>query len=323
MPARVTAVRALLATVVTLLALLPLAAPALAGDATVRIGDALDPMTLRIRPGTTVTWVNESGDRHRMRSYAGPAEFDSGNLEPGESFRVTFHREGTWRYLDERDDDDRSYWGVITVSGADSGGSTDPGAGEPSTTPVPDAILMAGRAFRPRAVTIDAGTTLRWRNDDDREHTVTARDGGFNSGVMGTGESWTKRFPTPGTFAYLCAIHPEMTGTITVRSTGGGPAPTPKPTAPPAASGSPSPSPSASGSTGASPTPSPEAAIAGGGSDGMPATTGAAPAAGLTTAAASEPVSADSVARAGLVVLLSLGAILVFARLLGAAVGPA
>ena len=90
---------------------------------------------------------------------------------------------------------------------------------------------MADRAFRPRAVTVDAGTTVRWRNNDDREHTVTATDRSFGSGVMSTGEAFSTRLSNPGTFSYLCAIHPEMTGTITVRGgSGSDPAPTPKPT---------------------------------------------------------------------------------------------
>jgi plastocyanin len=36
---------------------------------------------------------------------------------------------------------------------------------------------MPGRAFGPSAVTIAAVGTVEWRNDDDREHTVTAMGG--------------------------------------------------------------------------------------------------------------------------------------------------
>src|SRR5688572_24093818 len=88
MPFRIpAAARAALAALAVLLVLLPaVAAPVLAADATVHIRDGgLDPMRLVVAPGTTVTWVNDASDRHRMRSHSGPTEFDSGNLEPGES----------------------------------------------------------------------------------------------------------------------------------------------------------------------------------------------------------------------------------------------
>jgi plastocyanin len=231
------AARAGLAALAALLILLPaVAAPVLAVDATVRIRDGvLDPMRLVVAPGTTVTWVNDAGDRHRMRSQSGPTEFDSGNLEPGESFSVMFTREGTWSYLDERDDDDSSYWGTVVVrEGAPSGDGGSGGGGGTNPAPAPEAITMADRAFRPRSITVDAGATVRWRNDDDREHTVTSTDRAFDSGVLNPGQAFSTTLATAGTYSYLCAIHPEMTGSITVRGdsgggSGGGAAPTPKP----------------------------------------------------------------------------------------------
>ena len=232
MPVRVRAVlRAMLATLFSLLVLLPaIAVPALAADVTVRIDDNLDPARLSIRPGSTVTWVNESGDRHRMRSQTGPTEFDSGNMEPGDTFTVTFRREGRWTYLDERDDDDSRYWGTIVVT-EDADPAPTPGPGETTAPSTPDVITIGDRVFRPRSVTVDAGTTVKWRNSDDREHTVTATDRSFNSGVMDTGEAFSTKLSSPGTYDYLCAIHPEMTGSITVRGgSGSNPAPTPKPT---------------------------------------------------------------------------------------------
>ena len=106
---------------------------------------------------------------------------------------------------------------------------------------------MAGRAFSPSTVTIAAGGSVTFRNDDDRAHTVTANDGAFNSGTIGEGGSWKRTFKEAGTFSYLCAIHPEMTGKVVVKGSGGSgdrrllrlrppsqsrqPTPTPKPAA--------------------------------------------------------------------------------------------
>ena len=91
---------------------------------------------------------------------------------------------------------------------------------------------MAGRAFSPATVTIAAGGSVTFRNDDDRAHTVTAKDGAFNSGTIAEGGSWKRTFKQAGTFSYLCAIHPEMTGKVVVKGSGGSaaaPAATPKP----------------------------------------------------------------------------------------------
>jgi plastocyanin len=109
------------------------------------------------------------------------------------------------------------------------------GGGSTSATSSSASVSMAGRAFSPGSVTIAAGGTVTFRNDDDRAHTVTANDGAFNSGPIGEGGSWKRTFKQAGTFSYLCAIHPEMTGEVVVKGSSGSagsaaaPANTPKP----------------------------------------------------------------------------------------------
>jgi plastocyanin len=250
--------RSIAALLVTFAVLGPRAtAPAYAASTTVHIGDALDPASVTITPGSTVTWVNDSGNRHRLRSTSGPVEFDSGDLDAGATFTFTFAAVGTWQYRDERNKDLSNYWGTVTVSSAPTPGPTlaptlPPGATPPPATSTPPSppgdILMAGRAFSPPTLTVDAGTLVRWRNNDGREHTVTANDRSFDSGLMPVGATFVRTFSVPGTYAYICAIHPDMTGTIAVRATGGGtppppppptPAPTLRPTLPPGATPAP------------------------------------------------------------------------------------
>ena len=48
------------------------------------------------------------------------------------------------------------------------------------------------------------------------DFSLTADDGSFNSGIMTVGDEFSTTFGTAGTFDYFCAIHPEMTGTVTV-----------------------------------------------------------------------------------------------------------
>jgi plastocyanin len=231
-------VRILAVTLVVLVILGPRAAGrTFAATASVSIGDSLTPPALTIAPGTTVTWRNDSGDRHRMRSTSGPAEFDSGDLGPGDAFSFTFVAQGTYQYRDDRNRELSNYWGTITVSDVATPAPTiQPGTTAPPPTPAPAVspeILMAGRAFTPRTLTVDAGTVVRWRNNDTREHTVTANDRSFDSGLMPVGATFVRTFSTPGTYAYLCLIHPDMTGTIAVRAPGGTPPPPPPPTPPP------------------------------------------------------------------------------------------
>lgn len=103
-------------------------------------------------------------------------------------------------------------------------------SGEASAAPVSSGdITLAGgatvslvdRSFRPGRIEVGAGETVLWSNDDSEGHTVTAVDGAFNSGVMTVGDEFSSTFDTAGTFDYFCAIHPEMTGTVTVSEPSG------------------------------------------------------------------------------------------------------
>ena len=58
--------------------------------------DAFDPATTSIAPGTTVTWVNNDDEAHTVTADDGL--FDSGRLEPGDSYSVWFDGSGTVAY---------------------------------------------------------------------------------------------------------------------------------------------------------------------------------------------------------------------------------
>ena len=67
---------------------------------------------------------------------------------------------------------------------------------------------------------IDPGDTVAWTNVGEILHTVTSRRGTperFNSGNQDVGEKFTRTFTKPGTYDYLCTIHPGfMEGVIQV-----------------------------------------------------------------------------------------------------------
>ncbi|MCK9518795.1 MAG: cupredoxin family copper-binding protein [Dehalococcoidia bacterium] len=89
------------------------------------------------------------------------------------------------------------------------------------------AVNIQGFAFAPANVAVNVGDSVTWTNSDTVPHTATADDGSFNTGNLNTGASGSVTFNTAGTFAYFCAIHPSMRGTVvvTAASSGGGTTP--------------------------------------------------------------------------------------------------
>jgi plastocyanin len=68
------------------------------------IASSFDPAILNVKPGTTVTWINEDTISHRVEHLPQlPGEkllFRSESLSPGESFSYTFMEPGRYVYGD-------------------------------------------------------------------------------------------------------------------------------------------------------------------------------------------------------------------------------
>jgi len=75
---------------------------------------------------------------------------------------------------------------------------------------------IEGFAFVPNRLTVKAGDSVVWTNHDVAPHTATAADGSWDTGRLRKGESAEIEFATPGTYAFVCAFHPNMKGEITV-----------------------------------------------------------------------------------------------------------
>jgi plastocyanin len=77
-------------------------------------------------------------------------------------------------------------------------------------------VRMVNFAFRPRSLTISAGTKVRWV-DSEGTHSTTSNSGVWDSGVLSQGEAFGRVFRKAGTFKYHCSVHPSaMRGVITV-----------------------------------------------------------------------------------------------------------
>jgi plastocyanin len=95
------------------------------------------------------------------------------------------------------------------------------GGGGPSATPVATSTvdLPPSYRFAPAAITVPAGTTVTWTNDDHFTHSVQFLDGGLPAApnVMDPGQSTSFTFATPGVYHYQCHLHPhDMQGSVTV-----------------------------------------------------------------------------------------------------------
>ena len=89
--------------------------------------------------------------------------------------------------------------------------------------PATQLISMVNNSFRPGTITIAAGTTVVWENDEDPNgdnvtHDVLADDlTSWNSDYLNPGDSFSMTFTTPGVYNYLCDLHQNMSGTIIVQ----------------------------------------------------------------------------------------------------------
>jgi len=101
-----------------------------------------------------------------------------------------------------------------------SPGSVTPAPTNPSGTGLPDTITLKDFAFNPSTLTVKAGTTVAWVNEDGASHTVVTDSGAplsFTSPTLANGASFQFTFTQPGTYTYHCSIHPSMKGTIIVQ----------------------------------------------------------------------------------------------------------
>lgn len=109
----------------------------------------------------------------------------------------------------------------VTSASAPSTSATTTSTGASGVAPTATAaITIKNFMFMPMSMTVKAGTTVTWTNDD-----VTPHDIEFQGGIIPTSpqisagggpRSWSHTFTTPGTYPYVCGIHTYMTGTIKV-----------------------------------------------------------------------------------------------------------
>lgn len=93
----------------------------------------------------------------------------------------------------------------------------DAAAAEPvaARKPATHTVLIDGVKYVPETLTVKRGDTIVWINKDPFPHTVTST-GAFDSHSIAAGKSWKLKPGKAGDYAYVCTLHPNMTGQLKV-----------------------------------------------------------------------------------------------------------
>lgn len=87
----------------------------------------------------------------------------------------------------------------------------------PSTAPVKgNFVTISNFSFNPDVLEVSANDTVTWRNNDSVTHKIVSSNL-FESGNLNQGNEFSFTFTTPGTYDYICSIHPSMKGKIIVK----------------------------------------------------------------------------------------------------------
>jgi plastocyanin len=105
-------------------------------------------------------------------------------------------------------------------SDSSSYSSRRPSPAKPSTI---STVGTYDNRFTPANLNVQPGTTVRWVNYGQHNHTITANDGSWDSGDIKPGASYSATFNTRGTYHYYCRHHTQdrMQGVVVVGSATG------------------------------------------------------------------------------------------------------
>jgi plastocyanin len=111
----------------------------------------------------------------------------------------------------------RAYFAcAATVTMLLVGGGPVAAADRAATKTTTHTVAIDAVQFAPDKLTVHAGDTVVWVNKDPFPHTVTSKDGGFDSHEIAPGKSWSYRPRKAGAFPYACTLHPTMKATLRV-----------------------------------------------------------------------------------------------------------
>ena len=106
----------------------------------------------------------------------------------------------------------------VGAAPADAGG----GCHEPAPTEgTGSAVEMRGACFTPTVLRVEPGTTVTFVNRDEFQHDLSGTSlASFDQ--LSAGDTVQHRFDLPGTYSYMCHLHPGMSGAVVVGDGRGG-----------------------------------------------------------------------------------------------------
>jgi len=110
--------------------------------------------------------------------------------------------------------DRRRFWvlWVVLIAGSLVGGglSSDPAAGASAAVNV----SITEQGFSPAVVVVLTGTVVKWHNNGTLAHNLSGQV--RSPGDLQPGQSYQRRFTTPGEYRYIDRRHPDSAGTVVV-----------------------------------------------------------------------------------------------------------
>ena len=172
-----------------------------------------------IRPGPVTLVVSNRGklvhglEIERVRADGEDSDSDvdeeTEDLRPGQTARLTLNlTPGVYEIeCSVGNHDDRGMRLTLVVR-----------ADAPLVKPAANAgnnVAIRNFAYAPKTLNVKVGATVRWKNADAAPHTVTGS--AFGSDVLNRNGTYSRRFTRAGTYAYICALHPAMKGSVVVK----------------------------------------------------------------------------------------------------------
>lgn len=176
--------------------------------------------TLTIPAGTQVRFVNRGQSKHSATADDG--SFDTGLLGPGEEMVITFDEIGFYPYYCLLHGTPGGVGMAASITVVEAGTEIPPLQVEPPPTePAPAPTEAPPAPAGPSTFNLDmidfsysvlnlevpAGSTVTWTNAGDVQHSATADDGSWDTGLIGPGEQASITFDTPGVYTYYCTLH--------------------------------------------------------------------------------------------------------------------
>jgi plastocyanin len=109
--------------------------------------------------------------------------------------------------------------GIALIAGYQKGlAAAGPQEKMPEKMPAGIELKIDNFSFGPMTLTVAAGTTVTWTNNDDVPHTVVSDDKTtFRSKALDTGDKFSYTFTKPGKYPYFCSVHPKMVAEVVVQ----------------------------------------------------------------------------------------------------------